>query len=399
MPWRERRVEGERMRFVTKLEEGYGMSELCREFGISRKTGYKIWNRYQKDGPFGLFDEARRPYRSPNATAREVVEVILRMRHRHKHWGARKLKSLLENNYPELSVPAESTIGLILRRKGLVKKKNARRRATPSTYPLRESHKPNDIWAIDYKGQFKLGNGKYSYPLTVSDHHSRYLLACEGFGEIQTDQAMSVMHDLFEDHGLPEVIRSDNGAPFGSTGLCGLTKLSVWFQRLGIYHERIQPGHPEQNGRHERMHRTLKQEVTHPRGENLLQQQEKFDDFRQEYNDLRPHEALGMVPPKKIYKRSERTFNRHLEPLDYPNHEIIRTVSQEGLISFLPLKQKIYISTALEYQAVGIKQLEDQTWVVHFMDTELGLIDGQLGRLLRTNPKQPRNQTIKANIH
>jgi transposase InsO family protein len=248
------------------------MMDLCREFGISRKTGYKVWKRYQEEGIEALMDRSRRPYSSPNKTPRLTVALIVDLRLLKPTWGPKKLLWLLRKHYPDVPLPAESTIALILKREGLVKGRKRRRRATPTVGPLTEGQAPNDVWAIDYKGQFKLGNGNYCYPLTMTDQFSRFILLCEALESTRREPAQVALKHVFRAFGVPKVVRSDNGVPFASTGRCGLSRLGVWMMRQGIKLERIEPGHPEQNGRHERMHRTLKQETTRPaRGNNLAQ--------------------------------------------------------------------------------------------------------------------------------
>jgi hypothetical protein len=248
---------------------------------------------------------------------------------------------------------------------------------------------PNDVWAMDFKGQFRTGKS-YCYPFTISDQYSRYLLGCEGLDGTQGGPAQAVLAAVFREFGLPEVIRSDNGSPFASTGRHGLTRLAVWLIRQGISLERIEPGRPDQNGRHERMHRTLKAETTRPACSNLLAQQERFDDFRKYYNESRPHEALGMRPPAEVYEPSDRSYQEYLEPLTYPLHDITTIVTEDGKAYISPFKKRVYIGGALAGETVGLRELDDGCWIVHFSDIELGLIDINLGGLLviTTNPSQ-----------
>jgi len=274
----------ERMKFVGRLLVGEKMAELCREFGISRKTGYKIWDRYQKVGLHGLTDRSRRPVRYANQLPMQLEKTILNIKTQRPFWGAPKIREILARKYPEVKTPAKSTIHAILDRNGLVKRKRNRRFKAQGT-PLSAGINPNDLWCADYKGEFMLGNKEYCYPLTITDFSSRYLLACEGLNTTKEMYAFAVFERVFKDYGLPNAIRTDNGLPFASpNSLFGLSKLSVWWLRLGIEIQRIRPGKPQQNGRHERMHLTLKKEATKPAGENLLQQQEKFDDFIEEFN-------------------------------------------------------------------------------------------------------------------
>jgi len=362
------------MRFVCRLEAGERMTDLCQEFGISRKTGYKIWNRYLHMGPEGLFDFSRRPDRQWQKTSIEIEELVEKERLLHPTWGPKKLKNSLEKRQPGVRLPAHSTISSILTRRGLIKlKKRPRRNKAHPSERLGQSYGPNDIWTADYKGQFQLKNGKYCYPLTITDHYSRYFISCEAFESIRGEQAKLVFAQCFREHGLPKAIRTDNGAPFASVGLYGLTGLSVWWKRLGIKLERIEPGHPEQNGRHERLHLTLKKEATRPAGSNFLQQQEKFDRFREEYNNNRPHEALGMKRPDEVYRNSNVKFRENLEELTYPTHDMTRRVRSNGRIRFQT--RQIYLSRALDNQKVGLRETEPGQWLVSFMDLDLGYID------------------------
>ena len=275
----------ERLQFVARRLAGEGMVELCREFGISRKTGYKIFDRYKESGLEALTDRSRRPWRYANQLPQQVESAILALKHQKPHWGARKIRERLLRRFScEVRVPARSTIHAVLDRHGLVERRGHRRSRALGT-PLSPGQKPNDLWCTDYKGEFRLGNKKYCYPLTVTDHASRYLLLCEALESTCESLAFTAFERLFQERGLPRSIRSDNGVPFASpNSLFQLSRLSVWWLRLGITIERIKPGHPQQNGRHERMHLTLKNETTRPAGSNSLQQQSKFDVFREEYN-------------------------------------------------------------------------------------------------------------------
>ena len=292
----------ERMRFVIRLKDGESMASLCREFGISRKTGYKILDRYQECGLEGLTDRARRPHRYANSLPAQLESAIVAAKREKPYWGARKIRERLLRRLPhEVKVPACSTIHALLDRHGLVTRPKRSRTRAEGT-PLSSGLSPNALWCTDYQGEFQLGNNKYCYPLTVTDHASRYLLLCEALESNREQFAFTAFERLFKECGLPQAIRSDNGVPFASpNGLFNLSRLSVWWLRLGISIERIKPGHPQQNGRHERMHLTLKKEATRPAGANLLQQQAKFDAFQQEFNTERPHEALQMKCPAELY--------------------------------------------------------------------------------------------------
>jgi len=357
MPWKESSVMDERMRFVIRLKDGESMASLCREFGISRKTGYKIQQRYEQCGWEGLNDRAHRPFRYANQLPAQVEAEIVAVKRDKPHWGARKIRErLLRRLRNEIKVPARSTIHAVLDRYGLVAKARRSRTRAEGTR-LSAGLAPNDLWCTDYKGEFQLGNNTYCYPLTVTDHASRYLLLCEAMESNKQEFAFTAFERLFHERGLPKAIRSDNGVPFAApNALFGLSKLSVWWLRLGISIERIKPGHPQQNGRHERMHLTLKKEATRPAGANILQQQAKFDDFIEEFNNERPHEALDMLCPAEVYSVSPTPYQGLTEP-NYPFHDKMVNVTHCGRLCLY--QKKINLSTSLAGQAVGIKEVDD----------------------------------------
>ena len=378
----------ERMRFVFRLLDGEPMSGVCREFGISRKTGYKIFDRYRRHGLEALSDRSRRPVRYAHQLPEAVEQLIVRAKQEKPNWGARKIRELLVRRLPgDAKVPAKSTIHAVLDRNGLVRRMRGRRRATGT--PLSDGARPNDLWCADFKGEFKLGNGRYCYPLTVTDHASRYLLMCEALESVREQPAIAAFEQLFIERGLPKAIRSDNGVPFASpNGLYNLSRMAVWWLRLGIEIERIKPGRPQQNGRHERMHLTLKQEATRPAGANFLQQQGKFDAFVSEFNHERPHEALDMNVPAQAYAASERPY-AGIQELEYPLHDRDVVVTCCGRICLH--RKKINISTVLAGQRLGIKEVDEGIWLVSFMHYDLGYIDLEQ-RTLQTldNPFGPR---------
>ena len=372
----------ERMRFVVRREAGESMTDLCREFGISRKTGHKIWNRYKEFGPEGLGDFSRRPGCHPNRTAEEIRDLVVATRLKYPKWGPKKLRALLQKEHPGLPIPAASTIGELLSKRGLAKPRRRRRRATPTALgKLTVSNGPNDVWCADFKGQFRMKNGKYCYPLTITDLHSRFLLACVALESTHISGAYSGFHAAFREYGLPKCIRTDNGAPFASTGLHGLTRLSVWWMRLGIRPERIEPGHPEQNGAHERMHLTMVTETTRPAGANVLHQQENFDRFRQRFNEVRPHEALGMQRPSDVYSSSRRRMPCLLPELEYPLHDTVRRVHRSGHVCIRKGCQP-YVSAALAGEYVGLRKIEPKVWRVSFLGTSLGDLYEETRRLV-----------------
>ncbi len=363
----------ERLRFIARLLDREAMSDVCREFGISRKTGYKIFERYKEHGLEALSDRSRRPVRYANQLPPQVESMIVAAKQDKPHWGARKIRELLVRRLrSEVRVPAKSTIHAVLHRHGLVKVPGRPRHRATGT-PLSTGAVPNELWCVDFKGEFKLGNGQYCYPLTVTDHASRFLLLCEALESTREALAVTAFEQLFQDRGLPQAIRSDNGVPFASpNGLFNLSKLAVWWLRLGIDIERIKPGHPQQNGRHERMHLTLKKETTRPPGQNSLQQQARFDAFTAEFNEERPHEALAMKCPAEVYRPSLRPY-AGLPEITYPLHDRDILVTACGRICLH--RKKINVSTVLVGQRLGLKEVDNGIWLVSFMSYDLGFID------------------------
>ncbi len=378
MPWQECYKMDERLRFVARLLDGEKMAALCREFDVSRKTGYKIFQRYKDCGLEGLTDRSRRPYRPANQLPFQIEKLIVQLKRERPSWGAPKIREKLRRLHSELQIPAISTVHAVLDRHGLVSRGRKRRYRAQGT-TLSKPRLPNDLWCADYKGEFMLVDRRYCYPLTISDFASRYLLSCEALSTTQETYAFTVFERVFKDFGLPQAIRTDNGVPFASPhALFGLSKLAVWWLRLGIHIERIQPGHPQQNGRHERMHLTLKKEATKPAAQNFLQQQAKFDDFLDCYNHERPHQALDMKYPAELYRPSPRHYHG-LDELHYPFHDQTITVTQCGRICFG--RRKINLSTVFAGQNVGVKEVSDRIWLVSFMNYDLGFFDHEIGRL------------------
>lgn len=377
----------ERLRFVARCLDGENMSALCREFGISRPTGYKILNRYRQSGLEGLEDRSRRPYRHGNKVPFQVERTILQIKREYPTWGAPKIREKLIRQYPIIQPPAKSTIHAVLDRNGLVKRRKRRRYKAQGT-ALSHATAPNKLWCADYKGEFQLGNHKYCYPLTITDQCSRYLLACEGLESTKMPATITVFERVFQEFGVPEAIRTDNGLPFASpNALFGLSRLSIWWLRLGIRIERIKPGHPEQNGRHERMHLTLKKEATKPASFNFLQQQERFDRFVEVYNNERPHQALDGKYPGDLFTPSVKTYTTVQTP-EYPYHDRTIKVTQCGRIC--TGRRKINLSTVFAGQSVGIREVADNIWLVSFMDYDLGFFDEEVGRVEPApNPFKP----------
>lgn len=378
MPWRECYKMDERLRFVARLLEGEKMAVLCREFDISRKTGYKIFERYKDCGLDGLTDRSRRPYRHANKLPFQIETRIVQLKREHPSWGAPKIREKLRRAHDDIQTPAISTVHAVLDRHGLVSRGRKRRYKAQGT-ALSKPRLPNELWCADYKGEFMLADRRYCYPLTITDFASRYLLGCEALASTQERFAFTVFERLFKEFGLPRAIRTDNGVPFASpNSLFRLSKLSVWWLRLGIQIERIKPGHPQQNGRHERMHLTLKKEATKPLAQNFLKQQARFDAFIDCYNHERPHQALDMKYPAELYRPSARAY-RGLAELHYPFHDRTVTVTHCGRICVG--KRKINLSQVFAGQRVGIKQVSDQIWLVTFMHYDLGYFDHETCRL------------------
>lgn len=370
MPWKEIRPMDAKMEFITRLRQGERMTDLCREYGIARKTGHKLQQRFAVEGVAGLAEQSRAPLHVPHKTRPEVAELLVEARREHPAWGPKKLKAVLEQRL-QCSLPSASTIGAVLVRAGLVEPQRRRARYASPSRVRSEAHAPNDLWCIDYKGQFRLGDQSLCYPLTLTDQSSRYILACDGMPAISDGAAQEACQEAFRRYGLPDAIRSDNGAPFASVGLAGLTGLSVSWMRLGIRLERSRPGHPEDNGRHERMHRTLKRETARPARRNLLQQQERFDEFVDEFNTQRPHEGLDMKRPADVYTASPRPYPLRLPDLTYAGHDDVLVVRRNG---FLPLhgRGEVYLAQALRGQQVGVREEDDGRWLVTFANLDLG---------------------------
>jgi putative transposase len=369
----------ERLRFVARLLEGETMAELCREFDISRKTGYKIFQRYKDLGLDGLTDRSRRPYRQANKLPMPIESVIVQIRREHPTWGAPKIREKLRRRHDDIQTPAISTVHAVLVRHGLVAAGRRRGRPKARGTALSKPVQANDLWCADYKGEFMLADRRYCYPLTITDFASRYLLGCEALATTKETYAFAVFQRVFREYGLPKAIRTDNGVPFASAhALFGLSKLAVWWLRLGIGIERIKPAHPQENGRHERMHLTLKKEATRPAAQNLLQQQARFDHFIDCYNRERPHQALAMRYPAELYQPSPRQY-RGLGELAYPMHDRTITVTQCGRVCFG--RRKINVSQVFAGQNVGVKQVADHVWLVSFMHYDLGFFDDETCRL------------------
>jgi transposase InsO family protein len=370
------------------LRQTLSVTELCQLYGVSRKTAYKWIDRYLRLGPVGLEERSRKPRHSPNETPPEIVRVLLEARRRHPSWGGKKLLAIVHKRHPQWDLPSRSTVCDIMKRHGMVPKARHRRHIGHPGKPTSSILAPNDLWSADFKGQFKTADGLYCYPLTVADGFSRYLLGCQALLSTQTTGAKPVFTRLFHEFGLPKRIRTDNGAPFATNSLARLSTLSAWWVRLGILPELIEPGKPQQNARHERMHKTLKAETTRPPAGNLQAQQRRFNHFRSEFNDVRPHEALDLETPTSIYEPSPRPMPKKLPPLEYPDRFEVRYVSANGGIRWNSHWVNVSVVCAGDY--VGLEEIDDGIWNIYFGPLRLGRlherhmrIEDEYGRLKR----------------
>jgi len=374
MPWMETSPMEQRERFIRDHRlDLYTMVELSARYGISRKTGYKWLGRFDEAGRQGLQDRSRAPHHCPHRIPDEVAALICEGRRQHPSWGPAKLLDWLRPRHPALELPASSTAGDLLARRGLVKKRRRRRRYQhPGVVPATTTQ-PNDLWTADFKGHFRTRDGIYGYPLTIADQHTRSLLACHGLLSTKGHGVRPVFEHLFREYGLPRAIRTDNGVPFATTGIHGLSQLNVWWLRLGIQHQRILPAHPQQNGAHERMHKTLKGEAIRPPRANLALQQRAFNAFRRLYNDERPHEALRGRTPASLYRPSPRAYPAVLPPIEYPGHFIVKRVTNAGTVRFK--KRLVFIANALKQHPIGLEEVDDGVWSIYFCRVLLGRID------------------------
>jgi transposase InsO family protein len=376
MPWNRTDWMSERVKFIAAYL-GYDaiFADLCHDFGVSRKTGYKWVRRYEADGAGALEEHSRAPHTHPNAVRASVVQAILSVRRRHPRWGPRKLQVILRRQQPRMVLPAASTIGDILKRNGLVRKRRRIRRSSPYGDRLRQYDAPNAVWCADFKGSFLVG-GARCQPLTISDGFSRYLLRCRALRHSLHRCAKRVFESAFCEYGLPRAIRTDNGPPFSTLAPGGLSRLAVWWIRLGIRPERIMPGRPDQNGRHERMHSTLKAETAKPPRSSFTAQQRAFDRFQVEYNEERPHEALGQQVPASLYRPSLRSFPKRLPEVEYPPHFDTRVAYPNGVITFGSTQW--ILSNCVAGERVGLEPCEDGRWRVYFGWIAIGVLDLKL---------------------
>lgn len=374
MPWHQTSPQDEQIRFIEHWQAGeVPFVQLCSQFGISPKTGYKRVGRFRDHGWAGLGDRSRAPLAHPQQISRDIAERVVAAKRAHLTWGPRKLIPWLRGQHPEIPWPAPSTAGAILERAGLVSRKRRSRHTPPWTEPFAEAAHPNDVWSTDFKGWFRTADGQRCDPLTVADAASRYLLVCQGLAHPRGHEVRPVLERAFREYGLPWAIRTDNGPPFASVGLGGLSPLSVWWVKLGITPERIVPGHPEQNGRLERFHRTLKAETAHPPRPTFRAQQQAFDAFRHEYNGDRPHEALGYQTPASVYSPSFRPYPSRVPEPDYGTGITVRRVRTNGAIKWQG--GQLYLSESLRGEPVGLKPQDDRYWSIQFGPLQIGLLD------------------------
>jgi len=380
MPWKEIRPMDQKVKLIADWRLGEcSIVDLSKRYSVSRKAVYKWITRYEEEGVDGLKERSRAPIHHPNTTDEHILASLIEEKYRHRKWGPKKIIAILNRRHPDIRWPAASTAGEWFKKEGLVKERRHRRAVPSYNDPFSECLLPNDVWSVDYKGQFRMQNKKYCYPLTISDNVSRYLLACRAFKGPRYKETRRVFEYTFSEYGLPYAIRTDNGIPFAGTNVGGLSRLSIWWIKLGIRPERIEKGKPQQNGRHERMHRTLKEETVVPPSTNLKEQQKRFDWFCIEYNEDRPHEALAQQVPASIYKRSNREYSKSIFVPEYDSDFTVRSVKRGGEIKF---KGTLYFLTeVLGGEQVGLKQIAEDRWQINFSFQPVGILDIQKGRI------------------
>jgi len=365
----------ERLQFIRDAQrDQFTMSELCARYGVSRRIGYKWVARYEAEGRAGLSDRSHVPHHCPHKIQPAMEALLIAERVAHPHWGARKLLAVLARRHPRIQHwPAASTVADLLARRGLVQRRHPRRKPVHPGVVRPVTVVPNDLWTADFKGQFRTGDGHYCFPLTLADQHTRYLLACRGLLSTQTVTAKPIFERAFREFGLPLAIRTDNGVPFATQALHGLSYLNVWWMRLGILHQRSRPGCPQDNGAHERMHRTLKRQAIKPVRGSCTAQQRNFDAFRHEYNEERPHERLAQETPASQYHASPRPYPARLPTLEYPGHFVIKKITTGGTFRFQG--RLLYLANAMVDQHVGLEETDDGIWAIYFNTILLATFD------------------------
>ena len=393
MPWSELSRMDQRTQFIAEyLEDGISITDLCEFYNISRKTGYKWIDRYEGEGATGLEERSQRPKSCPHQTGEWIVRELVQAREHHPWWGAKKLLKIVSKRHRDWDLPAPSTVCEILRRKGLVRTPRNRRKLGHPGKPSSVTSEPNDLWCADFKGQFKTMDGVYCYPLTVTDSYSRYLLECRGLLTTNCAHSKAVFIKLFREYGLPKRIRTDNGVPFATYSLGRFSALSAWWVRLGILPELIEPGKPQQNGSHERMHKTLKAQTVVPPSNSRRAQQLRFDCFREEYNNERPHEALGQETPASLYRPSPREMPDKIPPLEYPAHFEKRYVSANGGIRWNC--EWVSVGNVFEGEYLGLEEVDNGIWNVYFGPVKLGRLLEEHMRIEDRNGRLMRNEKV-----
>lgn len=382
MSWKQTDAMHERHTFIADYQSGlYSITELAERYSISRKTAHKWINRFEAEGSDGLCERSRAPKSCPHRTDQQLGELFVQLRRAHPSWGSRKLREVLRRKHPALVLPAASTIDTILARHRLLepRRRQRRRMSHPGSAPL-QAECANAVWCIDFKGEFRLGNGAYCYPLTITDAYSRYILCCDALANTGHGDTQRRMQRVFQEYGLPAAIRSDNGVPFTSQALGGLSRLNVWWMKLGIIHQRIRPAHPQENGRHERMHRTLKAETTRPPAQTIGAQQRRFSQWRRQFNQDRPHQAIAYACPARLYLPSLQRYPSRLPEPQYDSHCEVRRVSTAGAIRFA--NTQIFLSSVLAGEHIGLEEIDDGIWNVLFFDHVLGRLDQPSGHIV-----------------
>lgn len=382
MPWKVINQMDIKIELIKDWNAGhFSVTDLSQKYMVSRPTIYKWLKRYKRFGIEGLKEESRAPKQCPHRTSREILDIVIKEKLKNRKRGPRKVRAQLKRKHPELELPAVSTIGYWFKKEGLVEKRKKRLRVPQYTQPFGECNAPNDTWSIDYKGQFHMKNGHVCYPLTVSDNYSRFLLGCKALEGPRYEPTRKCMESIFREYGLPDAMRSDNGMPFAGRCIGGLSRLMIWWILLGIIPERIRKGCPQENGRHERMHRTLKSDALNPVAGNLKEQQKAFDIFRHEYNNDRPHESLNDETPSDYYKQANRPYVEHPHQPDYDHNYLVRRVRHSGEIKFMG--RMFLITRLLVGQPVGLKEIDDGLWQLQFSFYVLGSIDLKKNKVIR----------------
>lgn len=382
MPWKVINPMDLKVQFVNDWKSGLSSkADLSQKYGISRPTVYKWLERYERFGIEGLKEQKRAPKNCPHRTSEKIINLVIQEKLKNRKRGPRKILAQLKRRYPEIHFPVKSTLAYWLKKEGLVEPRKKRKHVPPYAQPFCECQEPNDVWSLDYKGQFYMKNNHVCYPATLSDNFSRYLLDCKALKGPRYAPTRRVMIDAFREYGLPEAIRSDNGTPFAGQCIGGLSRLSIWFIQLGIIPERIKKGCPQENGRHERMHRTLKSDALDQIAKNLKEQQEHFDIFRQDYNNERPHESLNDQTPSQVYKKSNRPYVEHPHPPEYGYDYIVRQVRQSGDIKLMG--RMFFITELLAGQLVGLKEIADDLWQIQYSFYVLGTVDLRKNKIIR----------------